>query len=353
MRDRVQAEGGRHADPRDPAQVLGAQPRRRGADVPRGRARPLAEGLHGMGGVRAGAALADGGARHAGHARGTALPHRHPRRGEARLLPPLPRVQGLWAHAGDGGKLRGRVHAQRDARGAGDEGGRVRQHGVRLGRPRAAPRDVRGARVRRARRPPRRRLDAGLALPADGRLGRGGRVREVVRGGRGALLQPQPPRRTRRPAVGRGRPGGGSSTRSWASTPRPRTSRSSGCSPRAPPALCSRSVRSTCRTAPTRRRPRRPPARCSPKVPPRRPRAPWRRVCDPPPAPPPARGARPGRGRVPRAAFHALRTARPRARNGGCAWSGSSGCRRGSARSYPRARSAATPAKRTGTPGEE
>ena len=301
MRNRVQAEGGRHADPRDPAEVLGAQSRRRGADVPRWRARSMAEGMHGVGVVRARAALADGGARHAGHPRGAALPHRHPRRGEAGLLPPLPRVQGLRAHAGDGGRLRGRVHAQRDAQRPRDGGGRVRQHGIRLGRPRAAPRDVRGVRDRQARVPPHSLVDPGLALPAHGRRGRGGRVRAVGGRGRGALLQPQPPRRPRRPAaMGRGRPGA-PLRRVRGLRPRALGLRAARAVPRVRRLPAARGVRGV--PAVLRRRgegcgDRRRDARLAFRR--SAPRAPRRRVHYPPPAPPPGRGARPGAPRAPR-----------------------------------------------------
>ena len=232
-------KGGRHADPRDPAEVLGAQSRRRGADVPRWRARPMAEGMHGVGVVRARAALADGGARHAG-ASPVALHFRIATHGGVKpgCCHPFPVCKGLRAHAGDGGRA-----ARSGSCTTGTLSGLETGAGVSdsmafaSGRPRAAPRDVRGVRDRQARVPPHSLVDPGLALPAHGRRGRGGRVRAVGGQGRGALLQPQPPRRPRRPRRDGTRTArGASSTRSWASTPRPRTSRSSGCSPRASPA---------------------------------------------------------------------------------------------------------------------
>ena len=115
-------------------------------------------------------------ARRAGAPRRLALPHRYARDGEARVLPPLRRVQGLRGHARGIRQRRRGVHAQRDAGRARDLTGRVGQHGVCPQRPRPAQGDARRP-LGRGPATHRQGNFAGLALPAHDRR----RARPYVR----------------------------------------------------------------------------------------------------------------------------------------------------------------------------
>lgn len=123
-----------------------------------------------------------------GSPRHPALPHRDARKGQARVLPPIRRVQGLRGHARGIRQRRRGVHAQRDAGRARYLAGRVRQHGVRPQRPRPAQGDARRP-LGRGPATHRRGDRTGLALPAHDRRRARLHVRELGRRGGLPLLE--------------------------------------------------------------------------------------------------------------------------------------------------------------------
>ena len=173
--------------------LLGEQPAWRRHHVGGRQQRAHPEGLHVMGRLRPSARRGHVEARRRRNPDGASLPHRHARRSQARVLPPLRREGQLRAYAPDAHQRRCRVHAQWHALRPRNRRQHLRQHGFREIGTRSSEEDVRRFPLRQACGARDRELDAGVALPAHGEGRARAHVRALGRRRRHPLLQRELP----------------------------------------------------------------------------------------------------------------------------------------------------------------